>query len=349
MHYLLIDTSNTFFRARHSAYRAADAWEKVAYSLHITLSSVNKVARRFRADHVVFALEGRSWRKDVYAPYKRNRAETRAALSEAEQEEDRVFWETYDHFTKYLAEHTNCSVIRHPNAEADDIIARWIDLHPNDHHTIVSSDTDFVQLLGAKVDQYNGISDELITINGIFDAKGKEVIDKKTKQPKTAPDPEWLLFEKCMRGDPTDNIFSAFPGVRTKGTRNRVGLLEAYADRDRKGYSWNNLVLSRWVDHEGVEHRVLDDYLRNRKLIDLRAQPDDIKETIDAAIRDQISHRDIGQIGVRFMKFCGRFELQRLADAADQYAQWLNQTYQGVLDDKSQNCSTQPILDPAQG
>jgi 5'-3' exonuclease len=335
MRYLLIDTANMFFRARHAAHRASDSWEKVGYALHITLSSINKVARRFGADHVVFALEGRSWRKDFYPPYKRNRAEARAALTEAEQEEDRVFWETYDLFTKYLAEQTNCSVIRHERAEADDVIARWIALHPRDHHTIVSSDTDFVQLLADNVDQYNGISDELLTLRGVFDDRGREVIDRKTKQPKVTPDPAWLLFEKCMRGDPTDNVFSAFPGVRVKGTKNKTGLMEAFADRDRQGYAWNNLMLSRWTDHEGTEHRVLDDYTRNRQLIDLTAQPSDIKDLVDQAIREQVSHRDIGQVGVRFMKFCGRFELTRISDAAEQYATWLNQTYQGELDDQS--------------
>ena len=144
MRYLLIDTANMFFRARHAAFRAADPWEKVGYALHITLASINKVARKFSADHVIFALEGRSWRKDFYEPYKKNRAVARAALTESEQEEDKMFWETYDIFTKYLAEQTNCSVIRHEQAEADDIIARWIALHPQDHHTIISIDTDFV-------------------------------------------------------------------------------------------------------------------------------------------------------------------------------------------------------------
>jgi len=331
MRYLLIDTANTFFRARHVAFRAADLGEKVGYALHITLSAVNKVARKFEADHVVFALEGRSWRKEFYEPYKKNRAVARAALTESEQEEDRVFWETYDAFTKYLAEQTNCSVIRHPAAEADDVIARWIALHPQDQHTIVSSDTDFVQLLADNVDQYNGITDELITIRGIFDAKGKEVIDKKTKQPKTVPDPEWLLFEKCMRGDASDNVFSAYPGVRTKGTKNKVGLQEAYADRAAKGYAWNNLMLQRWTDHNGEEHRVLDDYNRNRALIDLRAQPDEVKAYVDDAIKTQISHKDIGQVGVRFMKFCGKYELNRVSESAEQYARWLNETYKGTL------------------
>ena len=335
MKYLIIDTANTFFRARHVAFRASDPWEKVGYALHITLSAINKVYKQFDADHVVFCLEGRSWRKDVYEPYKKNRAVARAALTEKEQEEEQLFWDTFDQFTKYLQERTNCSVLREPTAEADDLIARWIDLHPQDHHTIISSDTDFVQLIADNVQQYNGITDELITHTGIFDSKGKPVIDKKTKEPKAIPDPEWLLFEKCMRGDSTDNVFSAYPGVRKKGTKNKIGLLEAFADRTTKGYNWNNLMLQRWTDHNGDEHRVLDDYNRNRTLIDLRAQPDDVKQRVDDSIRNQISHKDIGQVGTHFLKFCGKFDLNRISDSAAQYSQWLNTTYKGVLDDLS--------------
>ena len=331
MRYVLIDTANMFFRARHGAHRASDTWEKVGFALHVTLMAANKVAKRFEADHVVFGLEGRSWRKDFYKPYKANRAVARAALTEHEQEEDKMFWETYDNLTKYLSERTNCSVIRHENAEADDIIARWIALHPQDEHIIISSDTDFVQLIAPNVKQYNGITDELITIEGIFDAKGKAVIDKKTKEPKTIPNPQWLLFEKCMRGDSSDNVFSAYPGVRTKGTKNKVGLQEAFEDRTKQGYNWNNLMLQRWTDHDGVEHRVLDDYERNVHLVDLTAQPQEIKDKVDGAIREQMSHKDVGQVGVRFMQFCGKYELNKLSENADSFGRWMNETYKGVL------------------
>ena len=335
MRYVLIDTANMFFRARHGAHRAADSWTRLGFALHITLAAVNKMVRKFEADHVVFALEGRSWRKDFYPPYKRNRTEARQALTETEAEEDRLFWETYDQLTEYLRDRTNCSVIRHPEAEADDVIARFIALHPADHHTIVSSDTDFVQLLAQNVDQYNGITDELLTITGIWDSKGKLVIDKKTKEPKTVPDPEWLLFEKCMRGDASDNVFSAYPGVRTRGTKNKIGLQEAYADRGDRGFTWNNLMLQRWTDHDGIEHRVLDDYNRNRALIDLKAQPEEIKLKVDTAIREQVSHKDVGQVGTYFLRFCGKYELTRMSESAEQYGRWLNETYQGVLND---NC-----------
>jgi 5'-3' exonuclease len=332
MKYILIDTANLFFRARHGAFRAGDAWEKVGFALHVTLMAANKMVRRFEADHVVFALEGRSWRKDFYKPYKANRAVAKQALTEQESEEDKMFWETYDSLTKYLSEKTNCSVIRCPTAEGDDIIARWIALHPQDEHVIISSDTDFVQLVAENVKQYNGITDELITLEGTFNDKGKIVIDKKTKEPKPPANPQWLLFEKCMRGDSTDNIFSAYPGVRVKGTKKKVGLTEAFEDKGKKGYAWNNMMLQRWTDPDGVEHRVLDDYQRNVTLVDLTAQPEDAKLAIDTSIKEQISHKDVGQVGVRFLQFCGKYELVKCSESAEAFGNWMNKTYSGVLD-----------------
>ena len=143
-----------------------------------------------------------------------------------------------------------------------------------------------------------------------------------------------------MRGDSSDNVFSAYPGVREKGTKKKVGLREAFADRDKRGYSWNNMMLQRWSDHNGVEHRVLDDYERNCKLIDLTAQPNEIKQVVDQAIMEQVSHKDVGQVGVRFMRFCGKFELNRMSEMSEQLAQWLNTTYKGILNDTSKTSST---------
>jgi 5'-3' exonuclease len=238
MKYALIDTANTFFRARHIASRNSDTWEKVGMALHLTMASTNQIVRKFGIDHVVFCLEGRSWRKDYYAPYKKNRVVDTMSQTEAEVEENKMFWETYETFTTYLKERTNVSVLRDPKAEADDLIARFIHLHPDDEHYIISSDTDYVQLITDKVKQYNGVSNELITLEGYFNDKGKQVLDKE-KKPKLLEDPQYLLFKKCMRGDATDNVFSAFPGVREKGSQKKAGLIEAYADRTKRGFDWN--------------------------------------------------------------------------------------------------------------
>ena len=327
MKYLLIDLANCFFRARHAAHRQTDTWDRLGFAIHVTLSSVAKAFRDQRADHVVFCLEGRSWRKDYYEPYKKNRAVARAALTESEAEEDQLFWESFDELKTFLYEKTNCTVLRHENLEADDLVAGWIQSHPEDEHTIVSSDTDFYQLLGPRVKQYNGISDELHTIEGIFDKKGAPVKDKKTKENKSIPDPSWILFEKCMRGDPTDNVFSAYPGVRTTGSKNKVGLKEAYEDRDKKGFSWNNLMLQRWTDHNGVEHRVLDDYQRNVTLVDLSAQPDDVKVKIATTISENSVTKDVSMIGAKFLKFCGKYDLKRISDNVQNFVDFLTAKY----------------------
>jgi 5'-3' exonuclease len=327
MRYLIVDTANTFFRARHSAHRQSDTWDKLGFAIHVTLGSVNKAWRDQKADHVVFCLEGRSWRKDYYEPYKKNRTVARAALTESEQEEDRLFWETFDNLKTFLSEKTNCTVLQHPELEADDLIAGFIHAHPNDHHVIISSDTDFYQLLAPNVEQYNGVADELHTLTGILDKKGKLVIDKKTKEPKVIPDPQWILFEKCMRGDPTDNIFSAYPGVRTKGSKNKIGLTEAFADKHKKGYAWNNLMLQRWTDHNGVEHRVLDDYERNRVLVDLTAQPEEIKNKIAETIAAGAVKRSRPMVGAQFLKFCGKYELNRLSEQSSSFSEFLGAEY----------------------
>jgi 5'-3' exonuclease len=326
MTYILVDTANTFFRARHVINGDADI--KLGMAFHITLNSIKKAWQDFGGTHVVFFLEGRSWRKDYYAPYKRQRSDARAAHTEREAEEERVFWEAFDTFKDFVTEKTNCSVLQHPRLEADDLIAGWIQSHPSDNHVIISTDTDFVQLIAPNVKQYNGVTEITITHEGYFDKKNKPVIDKKTQEVKAAPDPQWLLFEKCMRGDTSDNVFSAYPGVREKGTKNKIGLREAFGDRDTKGFNWNNMMLQRWTDHEGKEHRVKEDYERNRQLIDLTAQPDDIRQimtdTITAATQ---ANKNVSQVGIRLMKFCNLYDLKKIADQAQAYAEPLNARY----------------------
>jgi 5'-3' exonuclease len=326
MTYILVDTANTFFRARHVIRGDADI--KLGMAFHITLNSIKKAWKDFEGKHVIFCLEGRSWRKDYYAPYKRNRSDARAALTPSEQEEDKLFWEAFDTFKDFIIEKTNCTVLQHPQLEADDLIAGFIQAHPNDNHVIISTDTDFVQLIAPNVKQYNGVQECTITHEGYFDDKGKAIIDKKTQLPKTAPNPEWLLFEKCMRGDTSDNVFSAYPGVRVKGTSKKVGLTEAFEDRKSKGFAWNNLMLQRWTDHEGKEHRVLEDYNRNCQLIDLTAQPDDIRQIINETIETATSaDKNISQVGIRLIKFCNLFDLKKISDQAQAYAEPLNARY----------------------
>ncbi len=109
MTYILVDTANTFFRARHVVQGSSDI--KLGMAFHITFNSIKKAWNDFEGKHVVFCLEGRSWRKDFYKPYKANRAENRAAMTVREQEEDKLFWEAFDEFKNFITEKTNVTVL----------------------------------------------------------------------------------------------------------------------------------------------------------------------------------------------------------------------------------------------
>jgi len=330
MNYALIDLANSFWRCKHIASKNQDPWTKVGMALHLTLASVNQAVRMFNIDHVCFMTEGRSWRKNFYQPYKANRVVTDA--TEAEQEENKLFWETYETFINFLNDKTNTSVLRCSTAEADDLIARFIHLHPTDNHYIISTDTDFVQLISENVQQYNGVTGQVIRLDGYFDDRNKPVKDKKTGTHKLLEEPEYLLFKKIVRGDSTDNVFSAYPGAREKGSKNSVGIKEAFEDRNKQGFNFNNFMLQKWQDHNGIDHRVKDDYERNRILIDLTAQPDDIKKTIDESIIDSIRRTTQNSgVGLHLLKFCGKHELIKISEQAETYAKWLNKPYSGEL------------------
>jgi len=325
--YILVDTANTFFRARHVVRGDIDT--KVGMALHITLAGVKKAWKDFDADHVVFCLEGRSWRKDFYEPYKKNRQVARMAKSVREQEEDQIMFDSYADMVEFLDTKTNVTMLRNPEAEADDMIALFIAAHPNDNHIIVSSDSDYFQLITDNVTMYDGVQNRIITKDGFFkdDKNMTPIKEKKTGEIKEKVDPKWALFEKCVRGDTSDNIFSAYPGCRKKGTKNKIGMLEAFADKDAGGFNWNNFMLQRWTDHNGEEHTVRDDYERNVKLVDLTAQPHDLKVKFIETIAENSIPKTNAGVGMNFLKFCGIHDLQNLAKSPDELAKILNNPY----------------------
>ena len=111
INYIIVDTANMFFRAKH-VVRGDSLDTKIGMCWHIMFSSINKAWKQFHGNHVVFCLEGRSWRRSVYDPYKRNRDAVREALTPKELEEDKLFWDAYQEFLEYLDTKTNCTVLQ---------------------------------------------------------------------------------------------------------------------------------------------------------------------------------------------------------------------------------------------
>jgi 5'-3' exonuclease len=327
--FILVDSFNMYHRAKHVAMRGASIDMKIGMAYHIMLSSVKLCYNKFNADHAVFCLEGRSWRKDFYTPYKAHRRVAQLAKSSREQEEDQIMFQSYDDMITFLDEKTNVTMLQNPEAESDDMIAVFIQSHPNDNHIIISSDSDYLQLITDNVTMYDGVQNRIITKDGFFkdDKNMTPMKDKKTKEVLAPIDPEWMLFEKCIRGDTSDNIFSAYPGCRKKGTKNKIGMIEAFNDRTTGGFNWNNFMLQRWTDHNGEEHTVRDDFERNVKLIDLTAQPYDLMVKFVETIAENSVVKTKTGVGMQFLKFCGIHDLQNLAKAPDEMAAILNKSY----------------------
>lgn len=332
--FLIIDTSHLLYRARHVT--KGDIWTQTGLSLHVMLNSIKKCWNLFDADHAVFCLEGRSWRKTFYEPYKKNRAALYAAKSEDENEADSIFNTGMNDFIDFIDQRSNCTILRNSICEADDMIARWVQTHPDDQHIIVSGDSDFIQLLSDNVKIYDGVKNIIIEKGGVLNEKKFPVhfqvkSDSKLKILKEVKagedrnvDPDWIewaLFIKLVRGDPGDNVFSAFPKVRLTAIR------KAFDDRKQQGYDWHNFMMTKWTDHNQQDHIVKNCFARNRMLIDLTAQPDEVKETMDETIAFATERKDKTQVGLHLLKFCGKYELARISDHPEDYTPFLSSKY----------------------
>jgi 5'-3' exonuclease len=335
------DGQNLFYRQARMTNPALGVDNMIGMALHMIMNSMKKEYVMWGGTHVVFYLEGRSWRKAIYPDYKANRKVAFAQLTPKEQEDRSLLQEAFDDFVEYLDKKTNITVLQNPGAEADDMIAVFIEAHPDDNHVLISSDSDFFQLLRhPNVTIFDPVKDILIKRDGVFDEKGNRleftIVDCKIKAGKQNPDfkpaedwYEYVLFMKCIRGDKTDNIFSAYPGVREKGTKTQIGIREAYEDRDNKGYKWNNFMLQKWMDHNEQECRVKEKYELNRKLIDLSQIPDDVKAECLRIIAEEVDRKNVPaiEIGTGFMKFCGKWALKRIGDSSNAFMPMLKAKY----------------------
>jgi hypothetical protein len=144
-------------------------------------------------DKVYFVLEGIPKKRIATdANYKANR---RTDETDPKWQEMQDFFRQKDECVELLYKAFPFSIVRHPDFEADDIIAHYARLHKEDDVIIASGDSDFIQLLTDKNPQirlYHPIKKDFV-------------------QP---PDYDYLEW-KAIRGDATDNI----PGIPRHGDK----------------------------------------------------------------------------------------------------------------------------------
>ena len=60
-------------------------------------------------------------------------------------------------------------------------------------------------------------------------------------------------------------------------------------------------------------------------LVDLHAQPEAIIEELDQTIAQAKSeNKNIDQVGIRLMRFCGKYDLNRMSEQAQLYVEPFN-------------------------
>jgi len=338
--FLLIDTYNLFFRSMHTVNETGDMAKGMC--LHLMFSMINEACKKFEPDCLIACRDGnKSWRKEYYPMYKANRLEKLQERTPSEIEQQEALKDLFENeFLPFIDNKTNIPLLSEYMAEADDLIAHFIKLHPNDVCIILSTDNDFVQLLNDNVFIYNSMEDRLITNKAILDAKSNKPLQFVLKEGKVSvpkdqpkevtelvPSDDWVeyaLFMKCVRGDKSDNIFSAYPGVREKSTKNKVGIRDAFLDRNTKGFNWTTFMNSSWQDPFGNKHIVKEDYEKNKHIIDLNEYKN---KELDDYIMNKLNEPKKNMAGITLEMFFSKWNLEMLKRNLGTFSKYYQQGY----------------------
>lgn len=301
--WICFDISNMLFRTFFVARNGEDDITLAGLASHSALVTLNKYYKQFKPKKgVVMAFDRSSWRKEYTAsddchpatkPYKGNR---RKDMSPAQQAKYAKFIDHLREFEQLICEHTTIISLVEEKLEADDLIAGFCQINDGDNTIIISADSDLLQLK-----RHEGV-------RVVSPANDKEqMLDDYNN------DPLYYVFQKCLRGDPTDNIQSAYPRLRT------ARIEKAYSDP----FERVQLMKETWTDEKKQEVVVEEMFKENQKLIDLEKQPKDIRLKILTAV-DEALNKERKFSMFHILKFCGKYDLKKISDSIDQFVPMLS-------------------------
>lgn len=215
---------------------------------HMILNSLRSYRTKFAADYgeMVIACDNTNiWRKQIFPYYKANRKKNQ----EASEMDWKAIFECMNKIRSELKEYFPYKVIDIETAEADDVIGTLVEEFGTELGgspiLILSGDKDFIQLhTYANVKQYDPTRKKWINHDN----------------------PERYLEEHVLKGDSGDGV----PNVLSSDNCFVVGERQKPLTQ-KKIDALIELGLAEKMDHPNFRN-----YMRNRKLIDLRYTPDDI-------------------------------------------------------------------------
>ena len=240
---LFIDAHNAMWRAcvKFGAVQP-DMPDEVIFTFNF-FRNLRPLIEDFEPDKCFFVLEGHpQFRYDLFADYKANRIIKQASR----QESNERFLKTKDLIIPLL-QHLPITMCRASNFEADDVIATLCDNMKEEDLTVLSNDSDYIQLLqrGYKQTQiYNPIKKEFME----------------------APPYPYVAW-KCLNGDKSDNIPALLKPKKALNTVTDPDLFDKFmlVEENRANFQVNRqLIEFRSVPEEEI---ILKDGERNFDLL----------------------------------------------------------------------------------
>ena len=196
---LILDGYNLLYRARYSGMNKGDF-----STIFNFFRSLRPLIEKFNPDTAYFVLEGMPKKRlELLSEYKGQREyHNKDNFSQQRRDIIEILWEFFP-----------ISLVKHPDYECDDVAAHLAKEHDDGSTevTIVSSDTDFIQLISDTIKVYNPVKKDYV--------EGTEY--------------DYVMW-KALRGDSADNIegFSGIGDKRAKTIVENEEKLEDFLNKD---------------------------------------------------------------------------------------------------------------------
>lgn len=230
--------------------RAETGFPKMVMSSHTLyfnslLSCLAKIGVD-KDDIVIMTEEGKSWRKDYAAFYKAQREGLRAKDTFTDWKKE---YEGLNKLHAQLKASTNWYFIRHPNLEADDIIAIGCKYFKDNEVIIVSGDADLKMLCYYPNVKYFNTHKKINATKGMYEY---------------IKDPIKIISDKTKKGDVGDNIL--------------VSDTDTQEDFDLRLLLVDLLNLPKEIEEKGIQ--AIEDALKEKKELKLGLLPEfkDVRE-----------------------------------------------------------------------
>jgi len=242
---ILLDFSNISYAALLTQRDHKDA----DYCKFLIIRSLLAVYKRFKNEYgeMVICCDAKNiWRKDIFPYYKGKRKDNRETSS---TDWDQIF-KILTELKQELRDNFKWKIIEVDKAEADDIIG-ILSRNVHDKVMIVGSDKDFKQCHSEFVKQFSNNQKKFIECD----------------------DPVIALRELIITGDPGDGI----PNIKSDG--------DTLMTECKRQPPISKVKLAEWSKYDDPKYfcetlDMLENYKRNKQLIDFSCIPDNIKSSI---------------------------------------------------------------------